>query len=460
MNKMRTKKTNFHLLFILFFCSAKIAFAQQDSSFFYTQYNSPLPNNNVTDILLMPNQKDKWVATWGGGITKFTGKNWQTFNTKNSAISSDFINEIKTDSKGNVWCATNQKGVDKFNGKSFIHFEIGTTNTVLCLGIDKFENVFAGSYNEGLFKLKNNVFEKIWGGDNALKYAIESICFDKENNLWMSTGKGIYFSSDKINFKKIIIDSTLKKQKVAFGITTDAQGNIWCATFPSGTLQKWNGKNWEIFEESATKFLKNKTSNPSKEYFKHAFYMDNKNNIYLSSQRNSLMRFDGLNWFSLTDQKQNNSVFATVAVDTAGHIFAGSWGDGMMTLQQQSLQTISTTDLSEKLNRKINDKIFLETKNNKASISVFDHGIVDGDEISVYVNDVEVINNYILTADKKTVEINLQPNSENRIVIVAHNLGSQPPNTTSIILSIDGNKKRYDLNNDLNKSAAIVIKTK
>jgi hypothetical protein len=257
----------------------------------------------------------------------------------------------------------------------------------------------------------------------------------------------------------MIIDSTQKKQKVNFGIAADSKGNIWCASFPSGTLQKWNGKNWEIFEESATKFLKDKSSNPSKEYFKHAFYIDKNDNVYLSSQRNSLMRFDGLNWISLTDKQQNKSVIAAVAVDTSGNIFSGSWGNGMMQLHPQPVNNFTTTEISKLINRQVSDAISLKTKSTTSTIALYDHGIVDGDEISLYVNDILTIDHYTLTASKKVLEINLVPHSENRIVIVAHNVGTQPPNTTSLILTIDGKSKRYDLNNDLKKSVAIVIKT-
>ncbi|MEY4876031.1 MAG: hypothetical protein RL708_1180 [Bacteroidota bacterium] len=444
---------------LLLICSTKIIVAQSDTTLFYSNYNSPLPNNNVTDIIISKDGKTKWIATWGGGITKFTGKNWQTFNTKNSAISSDFINEIKQDKLNNIWLATNQKGVDKFDGKKFTNYSIGQTNTILSIAVGKDENIFVGTYNEGLYEIKNNTVIKIWGGEDALKYAIQAICFDNKNTIWISTGKGIYYSSDKIHFQKMIIDSTQKRQKVNFGIAADSKGNVWCATFPNGTLQKWNGKSWEIFEESATKFLKDKSSNPSKEYFKHAFYIDKNDNVYLSSQRNSLMRFDGLNWISLTDKQQNKSVIAAVAVDTSGNIFSGSWGNGMMQLHPQPTNNFSATEISKLINRKVTDVSFVTTKSTKSTIAVYDHGIVDGDEISLYVNDILMIEHYTLTAEKKVFEINLQPHSENRIVLVAHNVGTQPPNTTSLILTLDGKSKRYDLNNDLKKSVAIVVKT-
>ncbi|MFM2225075.1 MAG: hypothetical protein RJA07_1277 [Bacteroidota bacterium] len=431
--------------------------AQGDTMVNYNNYNSPLPNNNVTDIILSTDGKTTWIATWGGGITKHTASSWQTFNTKNSAISSNYINEIKQDKQGNIWIATNQKGVDKYDGKKFTNYSIGSTNTILSIAINNNGNVLVGTYNEGLYQLRNSGSTKIWGETNALKYAIQAICFDNKNTLWISTGKGIYSSSDNIHFKKMIINSTQPKQKINYGIAADSKGNIWCATFPSGTLQKWNGTAWSIYEESATKYLMDKRANPSKEYFKHAFYIDKADNVYLSSQRNSLMRFDGLNWTSLTSPQQNKAVIAAVAVDTLGNIYSGSWGNGIMQLHTQAPLHFSATQLATILNRKILDNYYVAATSSQCTIALFDHGIVDGDEISLYINDILIANHYTLTASKKVFEINLQPHTQNRIVIVAHNLGAQPPNTTSLILTCDGKSKRYDLNNDLQKSVAIVI---
>lgn len=448
------------LLFLLLVNSISYKLvAQADSSFTFSNYNSPLPNNNVTDIIISKDGKTKWIATWGGGITKFVNNKWLTLNTKNSNLSSDFINQIKQDLNGNIWCATNQKGVDKFDGKKFTNYTIGKSNTILSIGIKQNGNVLVGTYNEGLFEISNNEIVKIWGGEDALKYAIESICIDKNNSIWISTGKGIYRSINGILFQKIVVDSTQKKQKVNFGLDVDSKGNIWCASFPLGTLYKWDGFKWNKFEETATQYLKVKTSNPSKEYFKHAFYIDKNDNVYLASQKNSLMKFDGLSWSNLTTKDQSKYAIATVAVDSSGNIFSGSWGNGLMQLKNRPNDLTQISDLSKQLNRTISDKFKLTSKSTKSTIAIYDHGVVDGDIVSLYLNDVLITDNYTLTAKKMEFEINLQPKSENRIVLVAHNLGTQPPNTTSLILTIDGKSRRFDLNNDLKRSTAIVIKT-
>lgn len=48
----------------------------------------------------------KWIGTLDGGLTRFDGTNWQSYNTFNSNICNDLINDIKPDTAGDLWLAT------------------------------------------------------------------------------------------------------------------------------------------------------------------------------------------------------------------------------------------------------------------------------------------------------------------------------------------------------------------
>ena len=94
-------------------------------------------------------------------------------------------------------------------------------------------------------------------------------------------------------------------------------------------------------------------------------------------------------------------------------------------------------------------------------VDFYDNGEIDGDSISVFLNDKLIAFNRILTTRSVHFDIPLDREREvNEITMFADNLGSIPPNTALMIVN-DG-KKRYEvrLSSSLEKSATIRIRKK
>jgi hypothetical protein len=94
-------------------------------------------------------------------------------------------------------------------------------------------------------------------------------------------------------------------------------------------------------------------------------------------------------------------------------------------------------------------------------VDFYDNGEIDGDSISVFLNDKLIAFNRILTTRSVHFDIPLDSTREfNEITMFADNLGSIPPNTALMIVN-DG-KKRYEirLTSNLEKNATIRIKNK
>lgn len=81
---------------------------------------------------------------------------------------------------------------------------------------------------------------------------------------------------------------------------------------------------------------------------------------------------------------------------------------------------------------------------NKASVmlEVWDNNVIDGDTISIYLNDTPVLLRYGLTAEKEKVELVLRP-GENNLLIVAENEGTIRPNTAAF--RFKSGRKKYRL---------------
>lgn len=105
--------------------------------------------------------------------------------------------------------------------------------------------------------------------------------------------------------------------------------------------------------------------------------------------------------------------------------------------------------------------IYVASRN--LTITAWDHGTVDGDIVSLYLNggntSDRIINNYTLDGpyDKKEVDAELKYNGYNYLVLFAHNEGSISPNTCTIEIYDGEEYQTYTLEANLLTNGAINI---
>jgi hypothetical protein len=103
----------------------------------------------------------------------------------------------------------------------------------------------------------------------------------------------------------------------------------------------------------------------------------------------------------------------------------------------------------------------IEVVNSSLRLEIYDNGEIDGDEISLFLNNKRILVKSKLTHKAIRINIELDPSLEyNELSMFAENLGMIPPNTAALIL-YDG-KTKYEtlLSSDLNKSATLKLKRK
>ncbi len=94
----------------------------------------------------------------------------------------------------------------------------------------------------------------------------------------------------------------------------------------------------------------------------------------------------------------------------------------------------------------------VEVKNKTVTMSVWDNAQIDGDRVTIMLNNEIVLENYELTATPKNISLTLLPQQPNRLTIHANSIGTLPPNTVSVRV-IDGKKtETMVLKADLNSS--------
>ena len=111
-------------------------------------------------------------------------------------------------------------------------------------------------------------------------------------------------------------------------------------------------------------------------------------------------------------------------------------------------------------NRATNTIQTLNVVSDSLTLTFYDNGVVDGDSISVYINDQNIISKVKLTeaAVKKTVYTNVPNSGELRLTLVAENLGSIPPNTGLLIIQDGSQRYQIRFSADMQTNASVIIK--
>jgi ligand-binding sensor domain-containing protein len=99
----------------------------------------------VFALQITPDQS-VWAATWGGGVSRFDGKHWHNFTTRNG-LAGDIVYSIAQEPNGVLWFGTNN-GVSRYDGKSWHNYDKTTgllENNVYAIAVSPNGEIWAGS---------------------------------------------------------------------------------------------------------------------------------------------------------------------------------------------------------------------------------------------------------------------------------------------------------------------------
>lgn len=91
-----------------------------------------------------------------------------------------------------------------------------------------------------------------------------------------------------------------------------------------------------------------------------------------------------------------------------------------------------------------------------ARIELYDNGEIDGDSVSLFLNNTLVVQHVRLAAEPKVLLLPIDKSlSVNRLLLVAENLGRLPPNTALMVVTVHGKTYNLFLSTDYKKNASI-----
>lgn len=91
------------------------------------------------------------------------------------------------------------------------------------------------------------------------------------------------------------------------------------------------------------------------------------------------------------------------------------------------------------------------------TFQIWDAQIIDGDIISIYINDQIIVKEYSIINEHLTVKFNAKDFKKAYLYLHAHNVGSIPPNTATMMISDGVQEIQVELRSDLTGSAAVEL---
>lgn len=243
-----------------------------------------------------------WMTTEKSGLIHYAKDGTLTiYNTENSNIPNNSINDIKADNEGRYWLASGCSLV-MFDGKEFTTYHhnliesMNGLNFITKIIVEEDGTVWVGTKRQGLFKFKKDEFSKVdispnSLSDNQMGY---SMCIDQEGNLW-NAGRLDLLKIDKNNEWHSMFKLNNKEIPTSYRIQavgSDRQGYVWVALSMSDTCVVKMSPKGEIIE-AFTKFTHPTLAAGTQR--ESCFAFDLQGNVWWGTYA-ALYRYDGKTW--------------------------------------------------------------------------------------------------------------------------------------------------------------------
>jgi len=272
------------------------AFAGSWTTYTTTNTSGGILNDEIKDIVLDANG-NKWVATNGGGVSRFDGQYWLSYTVSNGlvndyvfdiAVSGDalwfatgggvsryangswtnyteinglaqnYVISIASDTMGGIWCGTYDRGVCKFDGTAFSAeytvLEGLAGNRVQAIAVETNGTKWFGT-NLGVSRFLYPVWETYTSADGLVCDDVRSIEIDGEGNKWFGTYGGGVSKFDGVSWTTYTVANSGLASNYVFSVTSDRDGNKWFGT--NKGVSKFDGDAWVTYDVSNSGLAEN-----------------------------------------------------------------------------------------------------------------------------------------------------------------------------------------------------------
>ncbi len=164
-----------------------------------TNYTISGSTGIIHNCLKVDGSGNKWFGT-NRGLIKFDGTIFTQYDTLNSGLQNEWVNDVAFDGAGNMWVGT-RKGLTKFDGTNWTTYNIGNSNipndTVYCI-LPQGSSIYIGTKNGvGVF---NGTAWTVYNSTNSglSTRIVNCLAIDLSNDLYVGTNVGLFRKSGSV----------------------------------------------------------------------------------------------------------------------------------------------------------------------------------------------------------------------------------------------------------------------
>ena len=212
--------------------------------------NSSIPSNIVMNVF-EDREKNVWTGNFRNSIVGFKEESSDDFLEAKIVTSLDqelyalSIFDMLEDAKQNIWIATYNDGLFKYNKKTFEfqHFTKTNTNgnlrsnTILSIFADSFNKIWIGTLDKGIqiydqeTRKFNPLSDLVIDGEGNIDFPVKDFYEDHLGSMWIGTqGGGVFYFDIKENSIENISSEKGFPADSFYGIIQDTNNNYWFST--------------------------------------------------------------------------------------------------------------------------------------------------------------------------------------------------------------------------------------
>jgi hypothetical protein len=121
---------------------------------------------------------------------------------------------------------------------------------------------------------------------------------------------------------------------------------------------------------------------------------------------------------------------------------------------------VNTIVIPEALLKRKNELIkTIATEDGEILIELYDNGIIDGDTVSIFHNNKEIVTRAALSASPIRIKVAVSKSDPiHEFIMVAENLGSIPPNTSLMVITHQNKREEVFISSSDQQNAKIIIR--